>query len=220
MKFKCFNIEPVSTQFFEISYCWILFFFKHKQHLDKHTPSAFSGQQPSINCSDVESTSLDFSKFKMKTQMKAGQRQAIVNMISPRLILIDISVNLLKECGFVILKKFFDKQLLQNVYENFETFKKSPEALPFRYPCQGVGRFEYMLPFAPPFNTSIVYQDRRLHDILFEFLQSRFKLELQTIITSEPGAGFQRFHQGHQGLFHPSERLPPYAVVVGVTPFF
>ena len=117
------------------------------------------------------------------------------------------------------MKKFFDKQLLQNVYENFETFKKSPEALPFRYPCQGVGRFEYMLPFAPPFNTSIVYQDRRLHDILFEFLQSRFKLELQTIITSEPGAGFQRFHQGHQGLFHPSERLPPYAVVVGVTLF-
>eukprot|EP01108_Squamamoeba_japonica_P007617 TRINITY_DN6440_c0_g1_i1.p2 TRINITY_DN6440_c0_g1~~TRINITY_DN6440_c0_g1_i1.p2 ORF type:complete len:178 (-),score=28.23 TRINITY_DN6440_c0_g1_i1:12-503(-) len=41
-------------------------------------------------------------------------------------------------------------------------------------------------------------------------------MELQTIITSHAGSGHQRWHQGFQNLFHPEERLPPYAVVVGV----
>jgi len=74
-----------------------------------------------------------------------------------------------------------------------------------------------MIPFRPPFNLSTaLYQDSRLHDILFQLFVGRFKLELQTVITSTPGSGNQRWHQGFQYLFHPEERLPPYAVVVGI----
>ena len=35
-----------------------------------------------------------------------------------------------------------------------------------------------------------------------------------TVINSPPGSGDQRWHQGWRYLFHPEERLPPYAVVV------
>jgi hypothetical protein len=39
-----------------------------------------------------------------------------------------------------------------------------------------------------------------------------WQLELMTIITSPPGSKHQRWHQGWRYLFHPEERLPPYAV--------
>ena len=37
-----------------------------------------------------------------------------------------------------------------------------------------------------------------------------------TVINSPPGSGDQRWHQGWRYLFHPNERLPPYAVVVAL----
>eukprot|EP00658_Telonema_sp_P-2_P005488 TRINITY_DN12049_c0_g2_i5.p2 TRINITY_DN12049_c0_g2~~TRINITY_DN12049_c0_g2_i5.p2 ORF type:complete len:134 (+),score=30.77 TRINITY_DN12049_c0_g2_i5:413-814(+) len=70
-----------------------------------------------------------------------------------------------------------------------------------------------MLPFQSPFNDSYVH-DTRLLQILNKFLRGSFKMELQTIINSKAGSGNQRWHQGWRYLFHPEERLPPYAAVV------
>lgn len=55
-----------------------------------------------------------------------------------------------------------------------------------------------------------------MSEILFDFFAGRFKLELATVITSKVGSGNQRWHQGFQYLFHPEERLPPFATVVGI----
>ena len=41
-------------------------------------------------------------------------------------------------------------------------------------------------------------------------------MELMTVITSPPGSKHQRWHQGWRYLFHPDERLPPFAVVVAL----
>jgi hypothetical protein len=126
-------------------------------------------------------------------------------------------VELLRECGFVQLTSFFSRDFLRLILADFETFKNvDPNANLFKYPVQGVGRSEYILPFQEPFNTSQVYRDERMMNVLFEFFQSRFKMELQTIITSHAGSKDQRWHQGFQFLFHPEEQLPPFAVVVGV----
>ena len=43
----------------------------------------------------------------------------------------------------------------------YVTFRESEEAEAFRYPCQGEGRVEHMLPFRPPFNTSAFHTDDR-----------------------------------------------------------
>ena len=55
--------------------------------------------------------------------------------------------------------------------------------------------------------------DRRLTSAAASYInaQEQFKLELMTVITSPPGSGDQRWHQGWRYLFHPDERLPPYA---------
>ena len=58
------------------------------------------------------------------------------------------------------------------------------------------------------------FSDPRLLTILYDFLGEHVKLELMTVINSPPGSGDQRWHQGWRYLFHPEERLPPYAVVV------
>ena len=41
-------------------------------------------------------------------------------------------------------------------------------------------------------------------------------MDLQTVINSPPGTGNQRWHQGWRYLFDPDERIPPFAVVVGL----
>lgn len=96
------------------------------------------------------------------------------------------AVHLLNECGFVALRQFYPPALLQRVLAAFDAFRQNEaESAPFRYPCQGQGRVEYMLPFAPPFNTSMVYQDARLLQLLFEFFVGRFKMELQASDSAE-----------------------------------
>ena len=70
--------------------------------------------------------------------------------------------------------------------------------------------------FREPFNNSKIYADPRLLALLSDFLQEQFKLELMTVITSPPGSKHQRWHQGWRYLFHPDERLPPFAVVVAL----
>ena len=56
----------------------------------------------------------------------------------------------------------------------------------------GVQRFEHMLPFRAPFNDSAIYAEPRLMQILSDFFtQEQFKMELMTVITSQPGKAIQ-----------------------------
>jgi hypothetical protein len=124
----------------------------------------------------------------------------------------------LRECGFVYLDNFFPPEKIHQLREAYEALVAGEGSADFRYPCQGTGRVEYALPFAPPFNTSGVHDDPRLVGILDAILgaDTGYKLELITVINSPPGSSNQRWHQGFQYLWHPNERLPPYAMVVTV----
>ena len=169
-----------------------------KAHLDRTTPLAFQGKESRINCSSAADVAVNAA-----VNWSAAKEQR--------------AVELLIECGFVQLSGFFDRAFLTEWRAAFERFQDTdPEAPLFRYPVQGKGRSEYLLPFREPFNSSRLYSDERMHNVLAGLFLSRFKLELQTVITSHAGSGNQRWHQGFQFLFHPEERLPPFAVVVAV----
>jgi hypothetical protein len=169
-----------------------------KAHLDRTTPLAFQGRASLINCSNVAEIGINSA---------AGWSVAKEER----------AVELLVECGFVQLNGFFSTKFLQEWREAFVRFRDTDKDAPlFRYPVQGKGRSEYLLPFREPFNSSLLYSDERLHNVLSGLFLSRFKLELQTVINSHAGSGNQRWHQGFQYLFHPEERLPPFAVVVAV----
>lgn len=167
-------------------------------HLDQTTPVAFQGLRDDLDCRNVSHITVD----------AAGWSEAKEKL----------AVRLLTECGFVALGRLFEPAALSAVRDAFDALRASPQGDLFKYPVQGKGRFEYLLPFAPPFNDSFAftYSDPRLIGILTRLFLGRFKLELQTIITSAPGSGHQRWHQGWPFLFHPEERLPPFAVVVGI----
>jgi ectoine hydroxylase-related dioxygenase (phytanoyl-CoA dioxygenase family) len=122
----------------------------------------------------------------------------------------------LKECGYVYLDNMFSRATVAALREAYMALRESEEGKQMVYPCQGTGRVEHMLPFRAPFNSSEIYADRRLLTILQDYLKEQFKLELMTVITSPPGSKHQRWHQGWRYLFHPDERLPPYAVVVAL----
>ena len=122
----------------------------------------------------------------------------------------------LRECGYVYLDNFFPTHRIHALRKAYEDFRATPDAKAFEYPCQGQGRREHMLPFERPFNESNVYSDARLLTLLGDFLGDEFKMELMTVITSPPGSKHQRWHQGWRYLFHPDERLPPFAVVVAL----
>ena len=126
------------------------------------------------------------------------------------------SLHALRECGFVYLDNIYPADRVHAFRKAYERFRATPEAKAFEYPCQGQGRREHMLPFARPFNESTIYSDPRLLTLLGDFLGDEFKMELMTVITSPPGSKNQRWHQGWRYLFHPDERLPPYAVVVAL----
>jgi len=123
------------------------------------------------------------------------------------------AAQLLDQCGFVYLDNMFEPSQVQTLWSAFKRFKNTSDAADFKYPVQGEGREEHMLPFASPYNDSYIH-DSRLIRIMSEFLRGPFKMELQTIINSKTGSGNQRWHQGWRYLFHPEERLPPYAAVV------
>eukprot|EP00946_MAST-07B_sp_MAST-7B-sp1_P003779 g3779.t1 len=128
------------------------------------------------------------------------------------------AVDRLHECGVVYLDNLFSRGFVDALREYYYDFTLTDDATKFRYPCQGAGRIEHMMPFAPPFNSSATspFGDRRLREIISKFLGPPFKLELVTVINSRRGSRDQRWHQGWRYLFHEAERLPPYAVVVTV----
>ena len=112
------------------------------------------------------------------------------------------------------LDNFFPRERVAEFRAAFELFRATPESAEFLYPCQGKGRVEHLLPFAPPFNKSTFYGDPRLLELVGDYLGERtFKLDLQTVISSPPGSQHQRWHQDWRYLFHPEERLPPYAPI-------
>jgi len=120
----------------------------------------------------------------------------------------------LTECGYVYLDNLVPKERVARLREAYMDFRQTDEATDFLYPCQGEGRVEHMLPFRAPFNSSDIYADPRLMTVLGDFFShEQFKMELMTVITSPPGSGDQRWHQGWRYLFHPDERLPPFAAV-------
>eukprot|EP00475_Leptophrys_vorax_P045021 TRINITY_DN9234_c0_g1_i2.p1 TRINITY_DN9234_c0_g1~~TRINITY_DN9234_c0_g1_i2.p1 ORF type:complete len:437 (+),score=103.95 TRINITY_DN9234_c0_g1_i2:274-1584(+) len=169
-----------------------------KDWLDTHTPLAFQNKTSRIDCYDASQVSIDCSVpwSSAKTQR---------------------AVTLLNECGFVNLVGFFPKDKMNKFKSDWEKFEQNEtESKIYKYPVQGEGRYEYLMPFKPPFNTSFVYQDERMRHILWDLFGGRFKLELPTVITSKVGSKNQRWHSGNNYLFHPEERLPPYAVVVGI----
>ena len=99
----------------------------------------------------------------------------------------------LTECGAVFLDEFFSAQEVDVFRTAYEAFKQTPASYAFKYPCQGEKREEHMLPFQPPFNTTL-HTDTRLLELLNGFLGDdyKFKLELITTINSVKGSGDQR----------------------------
>ena len=123
----------------------------------------------------------------------------------------------LTECGYVYLDNIISRAKVDEIREAYMAFRQTDEAKDFVYPVQGQQRYEHMLPFRAPFNDSSIYAEPRLMQILADyFTQEQFKMELMTVITSQPGSLDQRWHQGWRYLFHPDERLPPYAAVVAL----
>ena len=123
----------------------------------------------------------------------------------------------LTECGYVYLDNLIAREKVDEIREEYMAFRETEEAKDFVYPVQGRNRFEHMLPFRAPFNDSAVYAEPRLMQILSDlFAHEQFKMELMTVIMSQPGSADQRWHQGWRYLFHPEERLPPFAAVVAL----
>ena len=176
-------------------------------HLDRTTPAAFA-EDPSSEeedgspewCNDLREvvvTPEELAGVSLTPAVRAKALRSLVN------------------CGYVYLDNMFPAAKVEALRQAYVAFRETDEAEQFVYPCQGAGRVEHMLPFRPPFNESDpVYADPRLLEVLGDFLQEQIKLELMTVITSPPGSRDQRWHQGWRYLFHPEERLPPYAAVV------
>jgi len=84
------------------------------------------------------------------------------------------------ECGFVFLDNAAPREQVQAYADAYQRFLSSTEAIKFRYPIQGKGRFEHMIPFAPPFNETL-HLNGPLHATLRAFLRGSFKMELQCV---------------------------------------
>lgn len=128
----------------------------------------------------------------------------------------------LRRCGFVYLDSLYEPDVVANWNKSFKDFmKRENGGGDWRYPCQGVGRSEVMLPFESPFNDTSIYGNPYLRSILAHSFKGTFKMELQTVITSKPGSGNQRWHQGWRYLFDPKEgrQKHAYAIIVGVVCF-
>lgn len=128
----------------------------------------------------------------------------------------------LRRCGFVYLDSLYDKKTIESWNEAYQSFMTSDSDTvlreQMRYPCQGKGRHEIMLPFREPFNSSAIYGHPHLRSVLSHSFRGAYKMEVQTVITSPVGSGNQRWHQGWRYLFDPNEdRAPtPFSIIVGV----
>ena len=125
----------------------------------------------------------------------------------------------LRRCGFVYLDSLYEPDVVANWNRSFKDFmNRENGGGDWRYPCQGIGRSEVMLPFETPFNETSIYGNSYLRSILAHSFKGTFKMELQTVITSKPGSGNQRWHQGWRYLFDPKEgrQKHAYAIIVGV----
>ena len=179
--------------------------FNWTKHLSKSTPDTWQNKKSGIDCrygAIIPKKDLSSASWSNGEALNKASK-------------------ILKECGFVYLDDLFTKAFvdeLRDFYVDFVSEKNRNVNSNFRYPCQGKGRIEYMMPFAPPFNesNSAPYADHRIRAIVSKFLGPPFKLELMTVINSLPGSGDQRWHQGWRYLFHETEHLPPYAIVVTV----
>ena len=180
-------------------------------HVDANTPTAFEDSQHDLERTPAWcSGSPDLSGIVI-SQAELHPEGGVLSEETRRR-----AHNALKECGYVYLDNMFDERTVRELREAYFALRASDEGKDMVYPCQGPGRVEHMLPFREPFNNSKIYADQRLLTLLTDFLQEQFKLELMTVITSPPGSKHQRWHQGWRYLFHPDERLPPYAVVVAL----
>eukprot|EP00940_MAST-03C_sp_MAST-3C-sp2_P002802 g2802.t1 len=128
------------------------------------------------------------------------------------------AVSALRDCGFVYLDGLYDPQTIESWKRAYDAFEASDRSTHWRYPCQGAGRRELMLPFESPFNDTDIYGNRHLRAVLAHAFKGTYKMELQTVITSQTGSGNQRWHQGWRYLFDSEEgKQPlPYAIIVGV----
>jgi len=172
--------------------------FENEEHGLESTPAFCSGQ-PDLSTIVISEKELHTANGSLSHETRRRAHRALT------------------ECGYVYLDNMFSHATVERLRDAYFALRDSTEGKEMLYPCQGTGRIEHMLPFRPPFNESdAVYADPRLLTLLGDFLHEQFKLELMTVITSPPGAKDQRWHQGWRYLFHPDERLPPYAVVVAL----
>ena len=176
-------------------------------HLRENTPAAFYSDPASLpeagppRCLEMNTVVVAESALHAPGGLSAETRAAAKAALT--------------DCGYVVLDNMYRRRQVDELRDAYEALKAGPDGPLFRYPVQGAGRVEHLLPFRPPFNESAaLYADPRLLTILYDFLGEHVKLELMTVINSPPGSGDQRWHQGWRYLFHPEERLPPYAVVV------
>ena len=103
-----------------------------KQHLEKLTPIAFNGEKLDVDCFNVSQVSFS----------RDGSHEQILRV--------------LRNCGFVVLKSFFSNETMSGFKQAYEEFLKDKESELFKYPVQGQGRIEYLIPFRKPFNESQV----------------------------------------------------------------
>lgn len=188
-----------------------------QEHLQETTPAAFG------DAADVEDGDAPYGPSWCSELGKVVISEAELHNVPPQPDGSPLSpatreraLAALRECGYVYLDNFYPAEKVHRLRRAYQSFRDTPEAKAFEYPCQGPGRREHMLPFRQPFNDSSIYADARLRRLLGDFLGEEFKLELMTVITSPPGSRHQRWHQGWRYLFHPDERLPPFAVVVAL----
>lgn len=163
-----------------------------QKYLDTHTPLVWQGESSKLSCESAADVVVSLEDLEADEDAVEKARMA------------------LKECGFVYLDNLLERRQVEEFRDAFEAFRATEEGKRFRYPCQGKGRIEHMVPFRPPFNTSHLYANKYLLKIIQRFLNAKIKLELITVIDSPPGSGDQRWHQGWSYLFHEEERLPPY----------
>lgn len=98
----------------------------------------------------------------------------------------------LTECGYVYLDNFFSAEQVGRFRDAYYELRDSSEGDEMRYPCQGAGRVEHMLPFRPPFNTSNIYGDERLLQLLSDYLQASYPLGKTRAPWPDDGSGWKR----------------------------